>query len=208
MRTVQCLAPPNNLHVRARPRGRRFAQFVALVLAAHFAIGNRPACADQSHTEDQIKAAYLFNFLKFVEWPGGAPEDPHGKWMIGVVGDSPVGGELKRLVDQKTVEGRELLVQKFQATDDFRGCNILFVSASEEKHLPSILNVLRGSSVLTVADMNNFIGRGGMIQFVTDGNRVRMDIDVGATGRARLKVSSKLLALAQAVTETVRSAHN
>jgi hypothetical protein len=179
-----------------------------LSLTVHLAIGNRAVYADQSHTEDQVKAAYLFNFLKFVEWPGGAPEDPHGKWMIGVVGDSPVGGELKRLVEQKTVGGRELVVQRFRATDDFRGCNVLFVSASEEKHWPFILNVLQGSSVLTVADMDNFISRGGMIQFVTEGDRVRVDIDVGATSRARLKVSSKLLALAEAVTETVRRAHN
>jgi hypothetical protein len=83
-----------------------------------------------------------------------------------------------------------------------------FVSASEERHLPSILNVFQGSRVLTVGDIGHFVGDGGMIEFVTEGGRMRMDIDVGATGRARLKVSSKLLALAQAVTETVRSTHN
>jgi hypothetical protein len=83
-----------------------------------------------------------------------------------------------------------------------------FVSASEERLLPSILNVLQGSSVLTVADIGHFVGDGGMIQFVTEAGRVRMDIDVGATGRACLKVSSKLLVLAQAVTETIRSTHN
>jgi hypothetical protein len=189
-------------------RARRFASTLALLLAAHFSLTNRTVYADQSHTEDQIKAAYLFNFLKFVEWPSDALADPQGKWVIGVVGDSPIGGELKRLVEGKSVEGRELLVKKIRATDNLRGCNILFVSASEEKHLPSILNALQGSSVLTVADIDTFIGHGGMIQFVTEGDRVRVDIDVGATGRARLKVSSKLLSLAQAVTETVRSVHN
>jgi hypothetical protein len=74
--------------------------------------------------------------------------------------------------------------------------------------LPSILNALQGSCVLTVANFDNFIWHGGMIQFVVQGDRVRVDIDVGATGRARLKVSSKLLSLAQAVTETVRSTCN
>jgi hypothetical protein len=179
-----------------------------LLLAVRVVGWSRPVYADQSHTEDQIKAAYLFNFLKFVEWPSDALTDPQGKWVIGIVGDSAIGGEVKRLVERKSVEGRELLVRKFRVTDDFRGCNVLFVSASEEKHLSSILNALQGTSVLTVADMDDFIGHGGMIQFVTDGGRMRVDIDVGATGRAHLKVSSKLLALAQAVTETVRSAHN
>jgi hypothetical protein len=191
-----------------RVRALWFASTVALLLAVHFSLANRNVYADQSLTQDQIKAAYLFNFLKFVKWPSDASADPRGKWVIGVVGDSPVGGELKRLVKGKSVEGRELLVKKFQALEDLRGCSILFVSASEEKYLPSILNGLQGSSVLTVADIDHFIGHGGMIQFVTGGDRVRVDIDVGATGRARLKVSSKLLALAQAVTETVRSANN
>jgi len=110
------------------------------------------------------------------------------------------------LAEGKNVEGRGLFVKKFRATDNLRGCNILFVSASEEKHLPSILIVLQGSSVLTVAGIDKSIGSGGMVQFLVEGDRVRMAIDVGATGRARLKVSSKLLSLARAVTETSRSA--
>ena len=164
--------------------------------------------AGQSHSEYQVKAAYLFNFLKFVDWPGTAPADPRGKWVIGFVGDSPVGVELALLAEGKSVGGHELLVKKFRPTDNLRECNILFISASEEKHLPSILDILQGSNVLTVADFEKFIGRGGMIQFVAEGDRVRVNIDLGATGRARLKISSKLLALAQAVTETVKDAHN
>jgi len=197
----------SNPCLRTRVCARRFAGIAALWLATFFPPANRAIRADSSHTEYQVKAAYLFNFLKFVEWPGDPDADPHAKWVIGFVGDSSVRAELALLADGQSVRGRELLVKKFQATDDLRACSILFVSASEEKHLPVILNALRGSSVLTVADFDHFIGRGGMIQFVVVGERVRMDIDVGATSRARLKVSSKLLALAQAVTETVRSAH-
>src|ERR1700688_2256753 len=176
-----------------------------MLLAAHFPLVNRAVYADQSPTEYQVKAAYLFNFLKFVEWPDDPAADPHGKWVIGFVGDSPVGGELARLVEGKNVLGRELLVKKFQAADNLRGCNILFISESEKKRVPSILAALRGSSALTVADMDNFIGLGGMVELVVEGGRVRVTIDVGATGRARLKVSSKLLTLAQAVKETARS---
>jgi hypothetical protein len=190
-----------------RVLARWLACLAGLFLATNLTLVNLAVGADHPPTEFQVKAAYLFNFLKFVEWPADAPADPQANWVIGIVGDSPVGGELERLAEGKSVEGRGLLVKKFRATDDLRGCNILFVSASEEKHLLQILNAMQGAAVLTVADLDNFIARGGMIQFVTEGPRVRMDIDVGATSRVRLKVSSKLLALAQAVTETVRSAH-
>jgi hypothetical protein len=128
--------------------------------------------------------------------------------VIGFVGDTPVANELIRLVVGKNVLGRDLVVNKFQASDNLRSCNILFISESEEKRLPSILATLRESSVLTVADMENFIGSGGMIQFVVDDARVRVAIDVGATSRAHLKVSSKLLALARAVTGTERGPGN
>jgi hypothetical protein len=201
-------ARPCRTQLRRDVRARRWASIVLWLLTMQFSSAYQAVHADQSHTEDQIKAAYLFNFLKFVVWPSDASPDPQGKWMIGIVGDSPVGGELKRLAEGKSVEGRTLLVKKIRMTDNLRGYNILFVSASEEKHLPSILTALQGSSVLTVADFDNSTGHGGMIQFVTEGDRVRMNIDVGATGRAHLQVSSKLLALAQAVTETMRSAHN
>lgn len=199
-RAAHCLAPPYNSNPPSHTRGRWFTCLVALVLAAHFPIADRAAGADQSPTEYQVKAAYLFNFLKFVEWPDDPATDPHGKWVIGFVGDSPIADELARLVGGKNVLGRELLVKKFQAADNPRGCNVLFISESEKKRLPSILTTLQGSSVLTVADMDNFIGAGGMIQFVVEDAKVRVAIDVGATSRAHLKVSSKLLSLARVVT--------
>lgn len=206
---LQCfpVAPKASFH-SPRVRDRLLAGVVAVVLAVPFLVVGRAAGTDASHAENQLKAAYLFNFLKFVEWPTDAGANPRGKWVIGIMGGSPVGGELSLLAEGKTVEGRGVLVKKLRAGDSLTKCNILFVSASEEKHLASILSGLQGSSVLTVADFDRFIERGGMIQFVSDGDRIRMDIDLGATGRARLKVSSKLLTLAQAVTETVRDAHN
>lgn len=173
-----------------------------------FLLLGHSASADSSPTEYQVKAAYLFNFLKFVQWPNDASADPQRKWVIGIVGNSPIGAELSVLAEGKTVEGRGLLVKTLQSGDSLGACHILFVGASEERHLVSILSSLQGSSVLTVADFDKFIERGGMIQFVNDGGRIRMDIDLGATGRARLKISSKLLALAQAVTETAKDAHN
>ncbi len=207
-RIAQCVERPHNLPRRARAWGGRFAGIAALLLAAYLLLSDRAILAAQSPTEYQVKAAYLFNFLKFVEWPDDPAADPHGKWVIGIVGDSPIGRELAQLVEGKDVQGRELQVKKFQAAENLRACNILFISESEKGRVPSILAALRGSSVLTVADMDNFIGSGGMIQFVMEDARVRVAIDVGAAGRARLKVSSKLLSLAHVVTGTDRSANN
>jgi hypothetical protein len=182
----------------ASKRGLRFLFFACMDISFFlFHYGN---CEAQSTTEYQVKAAYLFNFIRFVEWPDATPADTQSKWVIGVVGNSPISDELSKLVESKSILGRELQVKTFQATDNLRACNILFISESEKRHLPSILAGLRGSSVMTVADMEHFIDAGGMVQFVVEDARVRISIDVGATGRARLKVSSKLLAMARAVT--------
>jgi hypothetical protein len=159
-------------------------------------------------TEYQVKAAYLFNFLKFVEWPEEPGADPHGKWVIGFVGDTIISDELAHLAEGKNVLGRELQVRKYQAAENLRSCNILFISESEKKRLPAILAALRGSTVLTVGDMDGFINSGGMVAFVVEESRVKVAIDVGATGRARLKVSSKLLALVRVVAGPDRGAAN
>ncbi len=146
--------------------------------------------------------------MKFVEWPGDPLVDTHGRWVIGIVGDNPFDDELTQIISGKTVQGHELQVRRFQPGEDLRACHILFISASKKKRLPSVLATLNGSSVLTVAEMDHFIEAGGMIQFVMEDKRVRFAIDVGATGRARLKVSSKLLSLARTVTETERAGNN
>lgn len=187
---------PGNAARRMQVRG------IVIVLTAIFIlVSSRVNCGAQSATEYQVKAAYLFNFLKFVEWPEVTPGESQTKWVIGIVGSSPVGDELTKLVESKSVLGRELQIKTFQSTDNLRICNILFISDSEKKRLPGILASLRGSSVMTVADMDHFIDAGGMVQFVVEDARVRISIDVGATGRARLKISSKLLALARTVTD-------
>ena len=164
--------------------------------------------AQQAPSEYEVKAAYLFNFLKFVEWPTDMSPSPSGKWVIGVVGVSPFGEELAQVVSGKVVQGHELQVKNFQAAEDLRTCHILFISDSERKRIPAILTALNSSSVLTVGDMDNFTRAGGMIQFVMEDGRVRFVIDVGAASRARLKVSSKLLSLARDVTGAERVGNN
>jgi hypothetical protein len=186
----------------------RRAYVAVLLVAVLFPPAIYENCAGQTPTEYQVKAAFLFNFLKFVEWPGDAAVDPQAKWVIGIVGDTPVSYQLSYLFAGKNVMGRDVQVKQFQEADNLRSCNILFIGSAERKRLPFILAGLHGSNVLTVGDMDHFIESGGMVQFVDEDSHVRISIDVGATSRAHLKVSSKLLALARTVTSAEGSPTN
>jgi hypothetical protein len=203
-------ASPGRIHA-ARDRPGRVGSnwiFILLLWALVCTSTPRRIFAQQAASEYEVKAAYLFNFLKFVEWPADMSPSPSGKWVIGVVGVSPFGDELAQVVSGKVVQGHELQVKNFQAAEDVRTCHILFISDSERKRIPAILTALSSSSVLTVGDMDNFTRAGGMIQFVMEDGRVRFVIDVGAASRARLKISSKLLSLARDVTGAERVGNN
>ena len=171
---------------------------LSLLAFIHFGISSS-GYAQDSPSEYQVKAAYLFNFLKFVEWPEEAFPDPLAPIVIGIAGDDPFGSALPQVVVGKTVQGRDLVIRKYRVGEDLRSTHILFISASEKKRVPQIVASLRGSSVLTVADFNEFLGDGGMIQLYSENNRIRFAINVDATGRAKLKISSKLLSLARVV---------
>jgi uncharacterized protein DUF4154 len=172
----------------------RFAALACLLLATSAHLG-----AQESLTEYQVKAAYLFNFLKFVEYPSESFADPLAPMVIGVVGEDPFGSSLPQVVMGKTIQGRDLVVHVYRGGEDLHGAHVLFISASEKKRVPTILASLRGSSVLTVSDEAGFLDAGGMIQFLNDNGRVRFAINTEATSRANLKMSSKLLSLARPV---------
>jgi uncharacterized protein DUF4154 len=186
-------------------RAHFFAVLLTLLLTTHL-VATQEGRAQGALTEYQVKAAYLFNFLKFVEFPNESFADPLAPIIIGIVGDDPFGSALPQVVTGKTVQGRDLVIRSYRAGEDLRGAHILYISASEKKRLPVILSSLHGSSVLTVADMDGFLEAGGMIQFLNENDRVRFAINVDATNRARLKMSSKLLSLAKVVVENVKEA--
>ena len=179
-------------------RMRQTVIILAVLVCAHI-VAAPNAHAQDALPEYQVKAAYLFNFLKFVEYPNESFMDPLAPIVIGVIGDDPFGNALPQVVIGKTVQGRDLVIHVYRIGEDLRGAHILFISASERKRLPMILSSLRGSSVLTVADTEGFHEAGGMIQFLSENDRVRFAINVDATSRAKLKMSSKLLSLARAV---------
>lgn len=173
----------------------RFLASPILNLVLVLAVGGVRADEFQP-SEYQLKAAFLFNFAKFVEWPAGAFPEARSPIIIGVLGDNPFGSELERTIRDKTVNERPLQIKEFRSAAEARGCHVLFVGNSEKKRLPEVIEGLRGTSVLTVGEAENFIESGGMIGFVREGNKVRFQINDRAARGAGLKISSKLLNLA------------
>ena len=157
--------------------------------------------ADQPPTEYQVKAAFLYNFARFVEWPPRAFADSAAPLGVCVLGDDPFGEALDRAVLGKTLSDRALMVRRGKKLQELGGCEILFISASERGRLPEILDELRTAPVLTVGESENFAARGGGVQFTLEDNHVHFIINVDATERAGLKLSSKLLSLAHVLHE-------
>ncbi len=153
-------------------------------------------------SEYGVKAAYLFNFAKFVEWPAGAFENEASPILIGVLGEDPFGGELDKAVEGKNVAGRSLRIKRFGDFDEnqapqLRKCQILFIAYSEEGNLPAILRALNGASVLTVSEIEGFPQKGGIILFDLEGDRVTLGINPTTARRGNLILNSKLLHVAK-----------
>jgi hypothetical protein len=160
-------------------------------------LGGGPGRAQVSQpTEYQIKAAFLFNFAKFVEWPPGAFVKETSPIVIGILGDNPFHDDLARMVRNKTIDKHPLVVQELRLPTEATNCHILFISKSERKRLPEILKNLKGAAVLTVGEMDHFTESGGMINFVLQENKVRFQINSGEAAKAGLRISSKLMNLA------------
>lgn len=151
----------------------------------------------QSSSEYQVKAAFLYNFAKFVDWPAEAFAGSNGKLVIGVIGDDPFGGALDQAINGKTVNGRSLVVHRLKWGQDLRSCHVLYISSSERTRLRQIVESLRGASVLTVGEMGQFNQQGGIINFILEANKVRFEINSRGADQARLRISSKLLSLAK-----------
>jgi hypothetical protein len=149
--------------------------------------------------EYQVKAAFLFNFAKFVEWPSSSLPDPSAPLRICILGRDPFGEELRNITKEKTVSGRKLQIDQLVDLQQARACQIVFIASSERAHLKEILEGLQGANVLTVADTKGFAEQGGMINFVLENDRVQFEVNRKAAEQAGLKISSKLLSVAKLV---------
>ena len=147
--------------------------------------------------EYQVKAAFLYNFTKFTDWPPRAFASTNVPIVIGIVGEDPFGQTLDDLVRGEVVRGRPLVVKRLRADEDLRSCHVLFISRSEKERLPALLSQLRGFPVLTVGDFNDFAQQGGMVNLLLVNKTVKMEINQAAAEEVGLQMSSKLLKLAR-----------
>jgi len=145
-----------------------------------------------------IKAAFLYNFTKFVEWPQEAFKDDLSPINLCILGKDPFGEALNSIRD-KRVRGRRLNIKHMNRIEEISECHILFVSASEKENLKPVLSSLKNSAILTVSEMEMFTQQGGIINFIVVENKIHFEINPNVARRCGLKISSQLLKLAKIV---------
>jgi len=145
--------------------------------------------------EYQVKAAFLYNFAKFVEWPAASFENESSPLVIGVFGENPFGGELENVVRGRKINGHPILVKPVPAAASAHNVHVLFISAAEDERLGEFRTAVRNAGILTVGESDEFVRRGGMIQFVPDGDKIRFEIRADQAAAVGLKISSQLLKL-------------
>lgn len=152
----------------------------------------------QETIEPDIKATFLYNFTRFIEWPG-LPTPGSAPFRICVIADATMEQAIKRTVEGEVVQGRPLVMTQPQTPQEGAGCQILFVGHTEHQRAATLLAAVRDLPVLTVGDSSHFVEQGGTIQFVLVDNRVRFDVNLRSAQRANLKVSANLLRVARKV---------
>ncbi len=166
-----------------------------ILLALFFAT----AFARAAVSETELKAAFLYNFAKFVDWPAQAFSAETTPIQIGIYGDEDFGGKLRSLLSDKKAHGRSFEVKRLSTPQEAKTCQIIFISNSESKRLAQILEAVKKSPVLTIGESEQFMDAGGMINFIFEDAQLRFEVNPDAAERAKLVISSKLLRLAKRI---------
>ncbi|HEX8012127.1 MAG TPA: YfiR family protein [Casimicrobiaceae bacterium] len=181
-------------------RSRLGRTAAAVAFGAWAAMAGAPgADADTAiDREHQIKVAFVYNFVRFVDWPTDVLPDSRNTITVCVLSDDPIYVTLES-IDGKIVKGRRLTVQRVDAVKELASCHVAFFGVSEEKRLPQVMPSLENASVLTVGEIDRFAQSGGIINLVVVNNKVRFEINVDQAERAKLKLGSQLLSVATIV---------
>ena len=174
---------------------RPVTAMLVLLISCHDVI-----CAQsRKSTEYDVKAAYIYNFGKFIRWPASISPASNEPFAICVLGKNPFGPALEATVKGESIEGRKLGVRYLASMAEASGCRILFVSNSEERHVGAVLEEAGRRPILTVSDIPGFVDRGGDIEFVAVGEKIRFKVNLVAAEKAGLSLSSELLKVAVTV---------
>ena len=185
-----------------------------LIVALTVSLGWAPEAFAQARdssdsSEYLIKAGFIFNFAKFVEWPSAAFAQPDSPIVIGILGTDPFGTIIDQIVQDKKIGARGFVVKRLKwgaDPKDLKECKILFVGSSERAHIDDLVQIVRGLPILTVGEAPGFAEHGGVIRFVLEDNRVRFEVNVAAAQQADLTISSRLLTLARIVQQATADA--
>lgn len=181
-----------------RTLSKRLPSWISAVLGGMLIFVPYLLAQNSRPTDYQVKAVYLINFARFVEWPdkGGAAQDP---FTICILGRDPFGPTLDTTLGGERIAGRSVLLKRISSARESLNCRILFVSSTEENSLNRTVEATNKQATLTVSDMPQFADHGGMIQFVMQDNRVRFEVNLTAAQHAGLTLSSELLKVATVV---------
>ena len=177
---------------------------LALAVATLVAFPPATVLRAQQTIEPEVKATFLYNFTRFIEWPGIVPSPAPGAaagppFRVCAVADPKMEQAIRGAVEGESIHGRPLIMMRPQRSDEAALCQILFVGRSEERRAAGLLAAVRDLPVLTVGDSSDFVEQGGTIEFVLVNNRVRFDVNLASAQRAHLKVSANLLRVARTV---------
>lgn len=189
------------MRIDARPGKVRLGRlWIAVgVMALLLPIATKCAHAQEHPTEEQVKAAYLYNFGKFIRWQTPGISET---FDICVLGKDPFHGVLTSTVAGEHIDGKSIVARDVTAVPESSRCQIVFISTSEETKLKSLLAIARRTNTLTVSDMPEFAERGGMIGLVNVAGKIRFEVNVAAVNDAGINVSSELLKVAVKVIGT------
>lgn len=150
-------------------------------------------------SEYRVKAALLFKFVRYSDWPAAVFVDASSPYVVGVAGRDPFGKDLEKVFESKTVKGRKFLIKRVSTEQEMRACHLLFVASSERRRSADLLKKLVGVPVLTVGESSDFLDQGGMINLLLKDESVRFDINLEPARRAGLKLDANLLTVAASV---------
>lgn len=188
------------MHPSADKRMKIKAACRVAVVALALVLGVLPQVGAKVPGEYDVKAAFLYNFIAFTEWPAEAFDSPASPVVIGVLGKDPFGSSLEAMMSGERVKDRPLVVWRAARIEDLKRCHILFISSSEAKQLGEILSRLKTRPILTVSDIAGFAEAGGAVGFSTTGS-VKLTVNPAALQTARLTLSAKLLRLARVLAQ-------
>lgn len=165
--------------------------------------GSQYVQAQAPAREYQLKAVFLYNFTRFVNWPANAFESDQSPLVIGVLGDNPFGNYLVQTVSEEKINGHPMTVQYFKNEEEIRTCHILFINTSDAGTLTQVLAAVQGRNILTVSDHPDFLKQGGMIKFVTN-SKIKLQVNMDACKKTGIVLSSKLLRLAEIIKDPAK----